>query len=53
MGMFLLPKVVGSSYLKELHSSFVMKVDSKNSIEERYHPELFSSPVLKLSLDFS
>lgn len=39
--MFLLATVVGSSYLMELHSSFVMKADSKNSIEGQYHPELF------------
>jgi hypothetical protein len=53
MGMFLLPRLVGSSYWKELHSNVVMKEDNKNSIEEHFLQILFSTPVLKLSLDFS
>jgi hypothetical protein len=53
MGMFRLPKVVDSSYWKVLHSNAVMKVDKKNSIEEHFLQILFSTLVLKFSLDFS
>jgi hypothetical protein len=51
--MFHLPKVVGSSYLKALHSSVAMKVDKMSSIQERFLRLLSLNSVLKFSLDFS
>jgi len=51
--MFRLPKVAGSSYLKVLHSSAVMKVDRMNSIQEHFLRLLSLNSVLKLSLNFS
>lgn len=53
MGMFRLPKVVGSSYLMELHSNAVMKVGRMNSIQERFLRLISLNSVLKLSLNFS
>jgi hypothetical protein len=53
MGMFHLPKVADSSYLKALRSSAVMKVDKMSSIQEHFLRLLFSNSVLKLSLNFS
>jgi len=53
MGMFHLPKVVGSSYLKALRSSAVMKVDKMSSIQEHFLRLLSLNSVLKLSLNFS
>jgi hypothetical protein len=51
--MFHLPKAVGSSYLKALHSNAVMKADRMNSIQERFLRLLSLNSVLKLSLNFS
>lgn len=53
MEMFHLPKVVGNSCLKVLHSNVVKKMGKTSSTQDQYLLLLFLDLVLKFSLNFS